>query len=262
MPMQGEKSRPYRAYLLRCLAEGEAVPGKAEEILPFDPSAGSGQRKLRTLHERRRKGFSSLGALIAFLRAELARGQEESSDDEIQEDTEGCPEVWSVNFKRRDKMRRKRFWIMAPVLALVLALVLAQPTYADDITVDTTNDVLDAASGICNDVTIDLLPGTDGVTSLREAICAANNNSGPDTILFNITSGCGAGGVCTIQPTNALPFLTDNGTTINGYSQPGTAEATDGTPATLLIEISGANVANQNGFNIFSADNIIKGLGW
>jgi hypothetical protein len=105
MSMQGEKSRPYRAYLLRCWGEGEAAPGNppwrfsAEEILPFDPSAGSGQRKLRTLHERRRKGFSSLGALIAFLRAELARGEEESSDDEIQEDTGGCPKVWSVNIK-------------------------------------------------------------------------------------------------------------------------------------------------------------------
>jgi hypothetical protein len=126
--------------------------------------------------------------------------------------------------------------------------------------VDTTNDVLDAAGGICNDVTIVSLPGFDGVISLREAICAANNNSGPDTILFNITSGCGAGGVCTIQPTIALPFLTDNDTTIDGYSQPGTAEATDGTPATLLIEINGASVANHNGFNISSADNIIKGL--
>ena len=46
-----------------------------EEILPFD--------KLRTLHERRRKGFSSLGALIAFLWSELPSGEEEPSDDEI-----------------------------------------------------------------------------------------------------------------------------------------------------------------------------------
>ncbi len=56
-----------------------------EEILPFDPSAGSGQRKLRTLHERRRKGFSSLEALVAFLRGELASGEEEPSDGEIQQ---------------------------------------------------------------------------------------------------------------------------------------------------------------------------------
>ena len=94
--MHGEKSRPYRAYLLRCWREGEAAPGEehlwrfsVEEILPFDPSAalrpcsgqGSGQGELRTLPERRRKGFTSLGALLAFLRSELARGEEEPSDD-------------------------------------------------------------------------------------------------------------------------------------------------------------------------------------
>jgi hypothetical protein len=90
--MHGEKSRLYRAYLLRCWREGEAAPGEehlwrfsVEEILPFDPSAAlrpcSGQGKLRTLPERRRKGFTSLGALLAFLRGELARGEEEPSDD-------------------------------------------------------------------------------------------------------------------------------------------------------------------------------------
>jgi hypothetical protein len=100
MSMQGEKSRLYRAYLLRCWREkGEAAPGEehlwrfsVEEILPFEPSAalrpcsgqGSGQGKLRTLPEQRRKGFTSLGALLAFLRGELARGEEEPSDDRTQ----------------------------------------------------------------------------------------------------------------------------------------------------------------------------------
>ena len=90
--MQGEKSRPYRAYLLRCWREGETAPSEeplwrfsVEEILPFDSSAAlrpcSGQGELRTSHERRRKGFTSLGALLAFLRGELARGEEEPSDD-------------------------------------------------------------------------------------------------------------------------------------------------------------------------------------
>jgi hypothetical protein len=90
--MHGEKSRLYRAYLLRCWREGETAPGEehlwrfsVEEILPFEPSAVlrpcSGQGKLRTSHERRRKGFTSLGALLAFLRGELARGEEEPSDD-------------------------------------------------------------------------------------------------------------------------------------------------------------------------------------
>jgi hypothetical protein len=62
MPMHGEKSHPNRAYLLRCWQEGEAAAGQeplwrfsVEEIVP----------------ERRRKGFTSLEALLAFLRAEL-----------------------------------------------------------------------------------------------------------------------------------------------------------------------------------------------
>lgn len=90
--MDKQRSHPYRAYLLRCWQEGEAAPGKeplwrfsVEEILPFDPSAalrGSGQRQLGTLRERRRKGFGSLEALIAFLRAELDGSEEALSDEE------------------------------------------------------------------------------------------------------------------------------------------------------------------------------------
>ena len=74
MSTQGEKSHPYRAYLLRCWQEGEAAPGK-EPLWRFSVE--------EILNERRRKGFSSLGVLIAFLRAELASGEEEPSDDEM-----------------------------------------------------------------------------------------------------------------------------------------------------------------------------------
>ena len=71
--MQEEKNQPYRAYLLRCWQEGEVAPGQeshwrfwVEEIL----------------YERRQKGFSNLGALFAFLQAELVDGEAEPSDDE------------------------------------------------------------------------------------------------------------------------------------------------------------------------------------
>jgi hypothetical protein len=54
--------------------------------------------------------------------------------------------------------------------------------------VTTTADVLDAAAG-CDAVTIPSPPGPEGVMSLREAMCAANDNAGPDAIclvvLFN-----------------------------------------------------------------------------
>ena len=74
MPMHREKSHPYRAYLLRCWREGEAAPGKES---PWRFSVEE------ILHERRRKGFSSLEALVAFLRDQLASDEEEPSDGGI-----------------------------------------------------------------------------------------------------------------------------------------------------------------------------------
>ena len=140
-------------------------------------------------------------------------------------------------------MRRKRFWIVALVLALWSPM--PRPIEAATYTVDT---VVDENDGSCS----------DGDCSLRDAMILANNNSGSDTISFDI-SGCG--GVCTIQPASALPTLTDDGTTIDGYSQPGALKATDTTSATLLIEIDGSGAGSDVvGFTINSAGNEIKGL--
>ena len=141
-------------------------------------------------------------------------------------------------------------------LALMLFLGLLQPVRAADITVTTTMDVLDAA-GSCGAVTVASLPGPDGETSMREAICAANNNTVPDTIQFAIL-GCGSG--CTIQPDIALPVLTGDDTTIDGYTQAGTSPATDTEPATLLVELDGSSIASNNGINITSSRNVIRGL--
>ncbi len=44
---------------------------------------------------------------------------------------------------------------------------------------------LDAAA-TCPSVTLASLPGPDGQTSLREAVCAANSNAGADTITFSV----------------------------------------------------------------------------
>jgi len=139
--------------------------------------------------------------------------------------------------------------------------ILASPT--STIVVDSTNDVLDAASD-CAYVTLASLPGTDGYISLREAICAANNHTGPDTIEFNIFAafdvGCDAIiGLCTIEPDSYLPVLTDDGITIDGYSQPDAAPATGTEPATIRIEIDGTGI-NNNGLNVTSSNNTIRGL--
>ena len=74
-----------------------------------------------------------------------------------------------------------REYVLAIVGLVLLCLVVALGTASaspDTITVDSTTDVLDADTS-CNLVDIGDLPGTDTVTSLREAICAANNNRCP-----------------------------------------------------------------------------------
>ncbi len=73
------------------------------------------------------------------------------------------------------------FSALAIALLVVIALVPARVAYAAGITVTTTADIVDAA-GSCVAVTIASLPGPGGQTSLREAVCAANNTAGADTI--------------------------------------------------------------------------------
>jgi hypothetical protein len=153
-------------------------------------------------------------------------------------------------------MRRKRFWIMALALALILALLpVGHIAWAATVTVNSTTHVKDGDTSSIADLIAD--PGDDGVISLPEAIEAANNTPGSDTINFDI-SGCG--GVCSIQPDGPLPFLSDGSTIIDGYTQPGALPATDTTPATLMIEIDGTNAGASDGFTIISAGNVIRGL--
>jgi hypothetical protein len=70
------KDTVYQAYLVRCWRKERAAPD------------GSSQWRFsveEVLHERRRRGFSSLEALLAFLRAELAGMEEEAADKSIEE---------------------------------------------------------------------------------------------------------------------------------------------------------------------------------
>jgi len=130
------------------------------------------------------------------------------------------------------------------LIALIFCLLPSTSAFGAGYTVNTTDDNND---GSCNSTHC----------SLREAILAANASAGPDLISFNI-SGCV--GVCTITPNSNLPFLTDGGTIINGYSQPGSAVAAGASPAIILIELDGSNVTNNNGLNVTSGANEICGL--
>lgn len=104
-------------------------------------------------------------------------------------------------------------------------------------TVNSTNDVSD---GVCDATHC----------SLREAITAANANVGTDTIAFNIAGA----GVRTIQPTSALPTITE-AVIIDGTTQPGFA----GSP---LIELSGVNLGQVDGLTISNSNGgaVVRGL--
>jgi len=99
-----------------------------------------------------------------------------------------------------------------------------------------------------------------GPGSLRQAILDANAAPGADTIAFNIPGP----GVHTISPLSALPPLTeDAGTTIDGYTQPGSSPNTlvIGDNAVLLIELNGASAGQfAVGITMQSFSNSIRGL--
>jgi CSLREA domain-containing protein len=129
------------------------------------------------------------------------------------------------------------------------------PTGVLNLVVNSTDDVDD---GTCN----------ANHCSLREALNAAAVHTGPDTISFNIPPtdpGCDASGVCTIRPANVLPSVTDGGTIIDGYTQPGASPNSNpfGQPinAALKIVLDGSQIPYYpTGLTISSAGNTVRGL--
>jgi hypothetical protein len=152
-------------------------------------------------------------------------------------------------------MNKNRSLSVLVILVLGVASLPLNTAHAATYTVTTTNDVLDAAA-TCSGVSPGSLPGPDGFVSLREAICAANNNPGSDTITFNIPGA----GVRTIRPTRPLPFITDERLFIDGYTQPSASRTHDETPATIMIELDGSSAGASNGITITSQLTIIRGL--
>lgn len=109
------------------------------------------------------------------------------------------------------------------------------------VVVDTASDILDGDTSSISALTSNR--GSDGFISLREAIIAANNTAGLDTISFNIAGA----GVHTIFVGNAsdggngeLPDVTD-AIEIRGLTQPGSAANTlpAGDDSALMIELDG-----------------------
>ena len=108
----------------------------------------------------------------------------------------------------------------------------------------------------------DVNDGTCDAThcSLREAINAANASAGKDAVAFDIPGA----GPHTIQPTSALPTITDP-VIIDGYTQPGASPNTNGpglgSNAVLKIELDGSNAgAFQDGLTIIAGGSTLRGL--
>jgi len=125
------------------------------------------------------------------------------------------------------------------------------------VVVDSTTDIIDGVTTSISD--LNTTPGADGVISLREAITAANNTLGADTVNFNIPvdtdPGCDVGsGVCTIQPGGyGLPTITQP-ITIDGTSQPTFT-------TTPVIEIDGSlTLTDATGIAINIGNSTIRGL--
>lgn len=121
------------------------------------------------------------------------------------------------------------------------------PVYAATYTVNSNNDVNDGACDAAH-------------CSLREAINAANANSGADTITFSIAM--------TVTPTSVLPQLSDNQTTINGLGKVAINGSSAGSNALGLditgdnINILGLGIASYGGSGIniqATSDNVIIG---
>ena len=91
----------------------------------------------------------------------------------------------------RARVGYKRYWLATLIAAISAVLAAASDASAsvqpqlDPILLEVTTTmpmIIDAAEGRCRDIVPSALPGPDGVTSLREAVCAANNTTGPVTI--------------------------------------------------------------------------------
>ena len=98
-----------------------------------------------------------------------------------------------------------------------------------------------------------------GPGSLRQAILDANSTLDLQVIYFNI----GAGGVQTVQPTDAnpLPDITDP-VVIDGLTQGGSANTgTTSLNADLRVEIDGSLLTTDvNGLRLAAPNNVIRGL--
>jgi hypothetical protein len=150
------------------------------------------------------------------------------------------------------------------VLLMACGLVLsgfASPAAAKTIVVTTLNDTADPpfnADGPCGTGTVSDLPGADGQVSLREAIIAANNTRGADTITFAPSL---SGGTISVNldvdadgDPDPLPALCGGQTSLNGDLNG------DDVPDINLEGSALPPFVPANGLSVVSSHNTISGL--
>ena len=143
----------------------------------------------------------------------------------------------------------RSFLVGLLLVGVVLALGAPAAVLQGAATTFTVTKTADTNDGTC-----------DADCSLREAITDANANAGTDTIAFAIPGA----GPHTIQPTSALPTITDP-VIIDGYTQPGASANTNGPGlglnTVLKIELDGTNAGvDVDGLKITAGSSTIRGL--
>lgn len=119
--------------------------------------------------------------------------------------------------------------------------------------------MLFAATTYTVDSVADTVDGTDGQTTLREAIIAANANAGKDTIAFDIEPAAGAT-VVTIAVQSELPEITDP-VIIDGTTQPGyVAKSNPGSLPVVQIDGSDITEPETDGLVITAGNSTVRGL--
>lgn len=154
-------------------------------------------------------------------------------------------------------------FIMTLVMVCCLAFGgFASPVAAETLVVTTLTDTADPpfnADGTCGTGTISDLPGTDGLTSLREAIIAANNTDGEDVITFDPSL---SGGTIVVNfddldadvAPDRLPALCGGHTRINGD-----LDGDEGSDITLEGAVFPA-ASTAAGLTVLSSHNTVNGL--
>jgi hypothetical protein len=121
------------------------------------------------------------------------------------------------------------------------------------ITVTTTADTIDAAAN-CAAVTLASLPGPGGQTSLREAICAANSNPGPDTITFSVNGTFALTGAANEDNGGTGDFDIKQSLTINGNGVANTILDGSGTERIFDVFPSAATTFDLSNLTIQNGD--------